>query len=177
MSYTPQPLPSLRPEDVERFLAKIHVGANDVCWPWTRGRFSGGYGAFWLGGRLVRAHRVAFRLWIADPGTDDVLHSCDNRPCANPGHLFLGDDATNAADKVAKGRQAKGLQTKPETRARGERQHLARLTTKDVEMVRASELSLGALALVLGVNPSTVARVRRGETWRHLLPLAPSRSA
>jgi len=53
------------------------------------------------------AHRSAWRIAIGPiPEGAQVLHKCDNPPCVNPRHLFLGDCTINAQDKVTKGRIA-----------------------------------------------------------------------
>ncbi len=59
---------------------------------------------------LAERHRAAWEVthWPIPDGLF-VLHRCDNPPCCDPEHLFLGTDADNTADKVAKGRQARGL--------------------------------------------------------------------
>lgn len=95
----------------------------DGCWVWTAGTDQDGYGKFaiGLGGQNqihTRAHRFAYEVFIGPiPDGMVVCHSCDNPPCANPDHLWLGTPIDNNADKVAKDRQAKvwGL---PLTRAR-----------------------------------------------------------
>lgn len=98
----------------ERFSKYVPTDApHDACWEWRGGLDTGGYGHFNVpgdGGRLraARAHRMAWTLRHGDPGESHVLHRCDNRLCVNPAHLFLGTNADNVADKVSKGRQAKG---------------------------------------------------------------------
>lgn len=76
------------------------------CWEFTGVRLkSGGYGALNAGGVKFRAHRLSwliFRGAIAD-GLH-VLHRCDNPPCCNPDHLFLGTNDDNIRDRNAKGR-------------------------------------------------------------------------
>jgi len=113
-----------------RFWSKVdRSGGPDACWPWTAARFGPeSYGAFWKAGKGTNegAHR---RAWEAANGPipDDlcVLHRCDNRPCCNPAHLFLGTYLDNVRDMIAKGRDSRGddhwARKHPERVARGDR--------------------------------------------------------
>lgn len=75
------------------------------CWPWTWAT-SHGYGRLRVFGRPMYAHRLAYLLAHGPiPVGMLVCHHCDNPPCVNPAHLFLGTDSDNQQDKVAKGRQ------------------------------------------------------------------------
>jgi len=81
------------------------------CWPFTGQRMRRGlpYGLI-FDRRTRRAHRVAWELTHGPiPEGLNVLHRCDNPPCCNPAHLFLGTDGDNAADREAKGRSARNL--------------------------------------------------------------------
>jgi hypothetical protein len=68
----------------------------------------GGYGEFRENGKLIRAHRRAWELHHGTPIPAGlaVLHACDNPPCCEPAHLYLGTVRDNAHDMVAKGRGA-----------------------------------------------------------------------
>lgn len=95
----------------ERFWSKVDKsGGPAACWPWTASVDPKGYGQFaYADGtrRSGRAHRVA---WILANGPISagmsVCHSCDNPPCCNPAHLWLGTNADNVADRVRKGRSS-----------------------------------------------------------------------
>jgi len=81
-------------------------GGPEACWPWMRAVGGKGYGNVPDGvGRTLRSSRVAWEL-THGPIADGlfVLHRCDNRPCCNPAHLFLGTAGDNIRDCVAKGR-------------------------------------------------------------------------
>lgn len=96
----------------ERFWSKVEIRGKDECWPWKAAprRKDQGYGAFWMDGRHHPAHKVASVLsGVVVPEGMDVCHHCDNPPCCNPRHHFVGTTQENTADKVSKGRQAKGL--------------------------------------------------------------------
>jgi hypothetical protein len=177
----------------ERFWPKVdQSGRPDACWPWLRGRSKQGYGKFRLGGRgsqTVGAHRVAWEL-THGPIPDGlwVCHRCDNPPCCNPGHLFLGTPTDNTADAFAKGRmrspfeltpperRARGLRsgahTHPERIVRGEAQGAAKLTEPQVVEIReryaAGGLRQVDLAAEFGVSQTLISKVVRREAWTHL---------
>jgi hypothetical protein len=73
------------------------------CWTWT-GATSDGYGHVKFQGRLHQAHRVAFFLIHGRWPRPYCLHTCDNRACVKPTHLYEGTHADNMADMVSRGR-------------------------------------------------------------------------
>ncbi len=76
------------------------------CWEWTKCRNNRGYGRVQWEGRARMAHRVAWELICGEiPEGVFVCHSCDNRICCKPDHLFLGTHEDNMADMMAKGRK------------------------------------------------------------------------
>lgn len=80
-------------------------GGTDTCWVWTRGRHTFGHGHFYCAGKNLKAHRVAWQLTNGPiPDGLFVLHHCDNPPCCNPAHLFLGTQLDNMRDRNRKGR-------------------------------------------------------------------------
>jgi hypothetical protein len=87
--------------------SKADIRGVDECWEW-KGRVHKGRPVYVSASSPVAA-RTAYALYYEKhPGEMLVLHSCDNGICVNPGHLFLGTTQDNIADKVSKGRQAKG---------------------------------------------------------------------
>lgn len=88
------------------------MGSTEECWTWTGARNRVGYGLFWgrIEKRWLRAHRVSWEM-ANGPIPDGlfICHHCDNPPCVNPGHLFLGTQKDNMADCAAKGRVVSNL--------------------------------------------------------------------
>lgn len=173
---------SKRPTPEERFWRNVNKsgptmpGMDSACWEWTAHRRGLGYGEMWVNGRNVVTHRFSFALANGPiPAGLFVCHRCDNPPCVNPDHLFLGTHDDNMADRSAKGRQAKGdrqgARLHPETVVRGEAHHSAKLSEADVLAIRARSLS-GETMLKLSkeyrVDHATVRRIVTGHTWKHL---------
>lgn len=97
-------------EERIRFFAKVIQGSSeDDCWKWTACTNEFGYGLFNAQGRQQRAHRVSYKMHVGDiPDGLQICHHCDNPPCTNPKHLFLGTQADNMQDASRKGRSAFG---------------------------------------------------------------------
>ena len=90
-------------EEPWRFWAKVERRGGDECWLWLGACDSAGYGRTTKA--AIPAHRLAWELTFGeDPGDLFVCHHCDNPPCCNPAHLFLGTSGDNSRDSVAKGR-------------------------------------------------------------------------
>jgi hypothetical protein len=104
---------------VQLFMLKVRVGPG--CWEWQGTRMHNGYGQVGRGkpfGRLP-AHRWAFYLAHGRMPEGDACHSCDNRLCVRPSHIFEGTRSDNMRDAARKGRL--GVQKDPAQLARWHR--------------------------------------------------------
>ena len=145
----------------ERFWEKVEKGNG--CWQWTAGTNRHGYGVFTMDGEQLLAHRAAWQLTYGPVPEGEgahgtcVCHTCDNRLCVNPAHLFLGSHQDNMDDMVVKGRNVRGTE-----------QRSAKLTEDDVEKIRANEqgLSQRDLANLYGVSQPTISGIIRRKKWR-----------
>lgn len=92
------------------FWPKVDQSAGEAaCWPWQGAISSWGYGTVNFRGHGYGAHKLAWMMANGEvPEGLCVLHRCDNRPCCNPGHLFLGTKKDNGQDAKQKGRVWKG---------------------------------------------------------------------
>lgn len=99
------PLYSWRCSPVWRFWTRVEKQKTGKrCWIW-QGRKSGEYGHFEINGKAMYVHRFSYELHNGPiPKGLFVCHACDNPPCVNPKHLWLGTHRENIQDWVKKGR-------------------------------------------------------------------------
>lgn len=153
----------------ERFWNKVDIRGPDDCWEWTGGRAHKlPYGLFRVSkdpkASPKPAHRVSWQLTNGPiPEGMFVCHHCDNPPCVNPAHLFLGTPADNLIDMRAKGRGPKPI--------RGEAMPTSKVTADDVREIRqrvaAGEMQ-SELALEFGLTKSGINRIWLRHTWAHI---------
>lgn len=82
-----------------------NINIETGCWEWNRAMSGTGYGQKWYSGKAWNVHRLSWTIYNgAIPEGLYVCHSCDNRKCMNPGHLWVGTQGDNLRDMYAKGR-------------------------------------------------------------------------
>jgi hypothetical protein len=149
----------------DRFWTKVKKGGADECWEWQGFRTSKGYGRFGdsrESSGYVYAHRYSSELATGkQPGSKHVLHHCDNPPCVNPAHLFLGTNRDNSRDAVNKGRIP-----------RGNNSAQAKLTEDQVVAIRhlysKGHVRYQDVADAYGVKKETIYAVVARRNWRWL---------
>ncbi len=153
----------------------IHTVLGTPCWLWLGTKIRG-YGEIKVHGKKTRVTRFVWTLTRGPiPAGLGVCHHCDNPPCCNPDHLFLGTHAANVADRVAKGRtshgERHGLITAART-PRGERVYCAKLTAAQVVSIRkrhrAGGVALKTLGIEFGCTAANIHRIVSRLTWKHL---------
>ncbi len=157
-----------------RFLEMVDLPQYNIssnCWEWLGTSRGKGYGGITFRGKPMTAHKASYLLFVGDVAKGlDVCHTCDNRRCVNPDHLFAGTRADNMQDAKRKGRLSRG---EKHTMAilTGKRVGAAKLSREDV-LVIARRLEAGhrpsAIAPHYGVTPPTITLLRRGITWSHI---------
>lgn len=144
------------PAFAERFIAKL-VESDSGCWEWQGSLNPKGYGQLNDRGVIRKVHRVAYEMFIGPiPDGLGVLHSCDNRKCANPAHLRAGTNADNVADRVARKRCARG--------ERNRHKYPAALVRKVLEHTGSTR----EIAQALGMSKSQVWSIKAGKSWASL---------
>jgi hypothetical protein len=133
------------------------------CWEWTGTRFSQGYGRIAYLNRSLKAHRVAYELFVGPiPEGKLVCHACDNPPCVNPEHLFLGTDLENLQDAARKGRKDH----------KGEKNSRVKITEFIVKQIRedyaVGDIMQQDLADKYGVTQMTISNIVTRRTWKHI---------
>jgi len=159
----------------ERFWSRVEV--TDHCWPWTLGKDKDGYGLIRYQNRRMRAHRLAWELTHGPiPKDMHVLHHCDNPPCCNPEHLFLGTELDNRRDCIAKGRSSSGekhpAHLHPEYFPYGERTFGAKLTDAAVRTILSiyepGRTRISEIATEYGVTVPAIIQILSGKSWKHI---------
>lgn len=151
---------------------------GEGCWIWQGGRTAvGGYGRFRVAGRKMIASRYAYLTFVGPiPDGLFVCHTCDNRLCVNPQHLFLGTGQDNAQDMVAKGRDYASVmpdtvRNKGISKRQGELCYLAKLSTAqvlEIRRLRQAGTRVKDLATRYNVGRHTIQRITSGKTWHHV---------
>ena len=129
-------------------------GGDDACWEWTGCTGTSGYGFAMYHDVRTRAHRVAWGLANGPiPEGLRVCHACDNPRCCNPAHLFVGTQADNMADKVAKGRWGKpGV-------------HLTSEQVLEIRAKLASGVTQLAIAQAYGATRQAISAIATRRNW------------
>jgi HNH endonuclease len=156
-----------------------------ACLEWTGCRDRWGYGTVGIRYQTWKVHRaIVVAAGLTIPQGKRVLHRCDNPPCFRLAHLFIGTQADNVADMIAKGRHVGGYlgdkhwtRQQPQLVRRGEAHGRSKLTEAAVldmrRRFRAGEPA-ATLGDEYGVAPPVAWRAITGQTWAYLPDAVPN---
>lgn len=161
-----------------------NININNDCWEWKRSYTNCGYGKIAHEKKHLLAHRVSYEIHKGEISKGLlVCHSCDNKKCVNPDHLWLGTQKDNIQDAKQKGRLPKQFgrkhtnetkekfKTRPHSDRRGEKHHLSKLKNEDVFQIR-DMLKIGVknkvIAEKFGVNTGVISNINTGKSWNHI---------
>jgi len=153
----------IKPSRFQKFLRNFKV-MESGCWEWVKSKSPGGYGSFSVFRRQVSASRAS---WIINNGEIGpglcICHKCDNPPCVNPNHLFVGTVIDNVNDRHFKKRDAKQC---------GESHPGVKLKSKEVFEIRmkfkTGRFTKTDLGKEFGVHRAMIRRIVTGIGWKSL---------
>lgn len=161
---------------------------NNGCWEWT-GALSRktGYGKITYNQKTISTHRASYLVFKGEISKGKhICHSCDNKKCVNPEHLWAGTAKENMQDMIKKGRQADqtGKVISPEhfkklqhgrlnnwPSREGSKHHLAKLDEKKVMEIKKmikDGYTNKEIAEIYNVDQSNISLIRNGKRWSHV---------
>lgn len=149
----------------ERFWKKVNIRSDDECWEWQGNHHP--YGRLFVrDGHHIQASQFSWELHNKQEVPNGILvcHSCDNPPCVNPKHLFLGTYFDNMQDKIRKGRDRYSP-------AIGERNGKHKLSDKEILDIRskyANGASCIELAKAYGIHRVHITRIVFGKRRQYV---------
>lgn len=150
----------IQPLTEASFMESVIPEPNSGCWLWLGSETNSGYGCVRHKGKNLKAHRASWLLFRGPLKRRlSVCHKCDNPPCVNPDHLFLGTHQENMRDMVRKGRTI---------RLKGSAHPGAKLTELAVLAIRNDRRRSSIIASEYGVARRTIQAIRLREIWGHL---------
>lgn len=129
---------------------------NDItnCWNWNTPNKQRGYGSY----RGFPAHRVAWLIFHGcDPIGNYVLHTCDNRRCVNPAHLYLGTQSDNLRDMWGRGRRKYN---------KGRAKHGWAKVNHIRDLYATGKFSLAELGREFKMNRSMIYKIVNNQIWK-----------
>lgn len=146
--------------EADRFWSHVNK-SKGVCWNWMGYIRKNGYGQFRIGSaadgtrRMVMSHRYSYASCCGDvPDGMMVCHSCDNRRCVNPDHLFIGTAKDNNSDCAKKDRNS-----------RGERHGMSKLRRENVIAIKDDTRPQRQIARDYSVSQNVISRIKSGKIW------------
>lgn len=161
-----------------------NINIKNDCWEWNKSLTNTGYGKLIHEGKSLISHRVSFEVFKGEiPEGLFVCHTCDNKKCINPDHLWAGTQKDNILDAKSKGRlpiqfgRKHTQETKEKFKKRlhsdrrGEKHHLRKLKNEDVFKIRnmlENGLTQTEIANQFGVHSSAISNIKNRKSWSHI---------
>jgi hypothetical protein len=142
---------------IDRFFKYVEQIPESTCWYWIGG--AGRYGVFSITHeRSISVHVFSYMIHKGDiPKGICVCHTCDEKLCVNPNHLFLGTHGDNAKDRNKKGRHNFG-----------ENRPMAKLTEEQVKYIKQSNETNSVLGEQFNVSATAIYHIRKNINWKHV---------
>ncbi len=152
----------LTERQMNRFKHGYIVNEKTGCWEWASARYPNGFGLLNAGPKILLAHSVSCILKHGKiPKGKVVCHKCDNKPCVNPEHLFIGTQAENLEDMKNKGRGSDG-----------EKNGMAVLSPRSVRLIRLirkfGDFTYEEIAALFGVSYTCVQLIVSKKGWKNV---------
>lgn len=185
-------VPKLSDIQYNNFWTKVNLTSDDkMCWEWLAAIDVSGYGTFAIQHNRKReshkAHRVSFFLKYGQIKKGYLIcHSCDNRKCVNPDHLFEGTTRDNCLDMISKGRDKHDTgdshwsRKNPAKVRRGEDNNKSKLKTETVLNIRLKGNQMlqdanfrklviyNLLSIEFFISETVIRRILKRQIWKHV---------
>lgn len=160
------------------------IQKKEDCWEWMGSLTKVGYGKIQVKNKNYTTHRLSYEIFKGQiPDGNMICHSCDNKKCINPEHLWVGSAKDNMHDMIQKGRKVaktgwkhteetkQKFKLRPHSDRRGEKHHLSKLTSEDVlnirKMIESGEKIID-IARKYNVDQSAISNIKRKRNWSHI---------